>query len=387
MADSFQETSMTTPVDPTEIYRSIGVRTAINASGTTTAYGGTKLRPEAMASMAQAATVLVDINELNKRAGEIIAEIVGAEAAFVSSGAAGGLVLQAAAVIAGSDPSKMAQLPDTTGLKDEIIIQNCHRFAYDQAYRVAGAKLVGIGEGRRCHQWQLEAAYSDKTAAVAFLISPFYTRRGLTLTEVVDSAHSHDVPVIVDAASTLPPRANLRTALDQGADMVILSGGKGVRGPQGTGILLGRRDLIEAAASNASPNQFLGRGMKVAKEEIVGLITALKVFIDEDEEAETLRYTIMCQQIVDALIEMPGLEVTIKHDQIDYMIPNAVFRFTSDWHGPTRDEIFERMSDGDPRIFLHTLGNPDELAVDPMNIDEQELKIVINRLVEELGRS
>ena len=244
---------MTEVNDPAGVYRALGVRSAINVSGTTTAYGGTKLRREVMDAMNSAASVLVDVHELNARAGEIIAEIVGAEAAFVSSGSAGGLVLQAAAVMAGKDPAKMAQLPDTTGLKNEIIIQNCQRFAYDQAYRAAGARLVGVGEGRRCHLWQLEAAYNERTAAVAYLFAPFYSRKALTLPEVVESAHARGIPVIVDAASTLPPRANLSAALKQGADMVILSGGKGVRGPQGTGILAGRKDLIEAAAANASP--------------------------------------------------------------------------------------------------------------------------------------
>ena len=181
---------MTEASDPAEVYRALGVRPAINVSGTTTGYGGTKLRREVMEAMNSAASVLVDVHELNARAGEIIAEIVGAEAAFVSSGSAGGLVLQAAAVMAGNEPARMAQLPDTTGLKNEIIIQNCQRFAYDQAYRAAGAKLVGVGEGRRCHLWQLEAAYNERTAAVAYLFAPFYSRKALTLPEVVESAHA-----------------------------------------------------------------------------------------------------------------------------------------------------------------------------------------------------
>ena len=376
---------MTDIVDAAGVYRDMGVRPAINVSGTTTAYGGTKLRPEAMDAMNRAATVMVDIHELNSRAGEIVAEMVGAEAAFVSSGAAGGLVLQAAAVIAGKDPGKMARLPDTAGMKNEIIIQNCQRFPYDQSYRVAGARLVGIGDGRRCHRWQLDAAYTDRTAAVAYLVAPFYSRRALTLAEVIESAHARGVPVIVDAASTLPPRANLRAALDQGADMVILSGGKGVRGPQGTGMLLGRKDLIEAAAANASPNQFLGRGMKVAKEEIAGLVTALRIFVEEDEETETRRYREMCARVVDALIEVPGLNAAVRHDRIDYLIPTAVLRFTSEWDGPTCGEIFDRMAQGDPRIFLHTLGNPDELAVDPMNVNDEELELLIRRLGEAMS--
>jgi uncharacterized pyridoxal phosphate-dependent enzyme len=375
---------MTGTSQPGDIYRSIGVKPVINASGTTTAYGGTKLRPEAMEVMNKAATVMVNIFELNREAGKIIAETIGAEAAFVSSGAAGGLVLQAAACIAGSDPARMAQLPDSTGLKNEIIIQHSHRFPYDQCYRVGGATLVGVGDGRRCQPWQLEAAYTERTAAVAFLASPFVTRKGLTLEQVCESAHARGVPVIVDAASMLPPRANLRKYLAQGADMVIYSGGKGIRGPQGAGILCGRADLIEAAAANASPNQFLGRGMKVAKEEVMGLVTALQVFLSEDEEAETERYRQMSQAVVDALIEIPGIEVTVTQDEYNYLIPMALISFTSAWNGPSRDEINDRMVLGDPPVYLHTLGDPDVLAVDPINLDDRELETVIRRLREEL---
>ena len=370
--------------DAAEIYRAIGVTPAINASGTTTAYGGTKLRSEVMYVMNKAATVLVDIHELNRKVGALIAEAIGAEAAFVCSGSAGGLVLQAAACIAGSDPARMAQLPDTTGLKDQIIIQNSHRFAYDQAYRVAGAKLVGVGTGRSCHPWQLEAAYTERTAAVAYLFSPFLTRKAIPLEDVCESAHSRGVPVIVDAASMLPPRANLHKYLAMGADMVVYSGGKSIRGPQGTGILCGRVDLIEAAVANAAPGQFLGRGMKVAKEEVVGLLHALQIFMGEDEEAENECFYEMGRTVVDALIEFPGLDVEVRHDRHDYHIPIAVMTFTDDWNGPSRDEITARLADSDPRVYLHTLGNPDELGVDPTNLNDGDLDIVIKTIREAL---
>lgn len=377
---------MTPSNDSADVYRVIGVKPVITASGTSTAYGGSKLRPEVMEVMNKASTVMVEIDELNKVAGKIIAELTGAEAGLVASGAAGGLVLQAAAVIAGSDPIKMDQLPDTTGLKNEIIIHTSHRFPYDQCYRSVGATFVEIGDGRRCQPWQLEAAFTEQTAAVAYLFSPFVSRRALPFEQVVDMAHARGVPVIVDAASFLPPRANLRRFIAEGADMVIYSGGKGVRGPQGTGILCGRADLIEAAAANASPHQFIGRGMKVAKEEIVGLTTALGLFVEEDEDAENERFSEMSRQVVDALIEVPGLRVSVEHDEWNYLVPHAEIKFTRDWVGPSRDEVLENMRRGDLPIFLHSNGNPDELAVDPINLDEQELEIVIRRLREELLR-
>jgi len=367
-----------------ELYRSIGVNRIINASGTTTMWGGSRLRPEAAEVMRKTSTVMVDLNELNKKAGEIIAEICGAEAALVTSGSGGGLVMQAAAVIAGNDPAKMVSLPDTTGMKNEVIIQKSHRFAYDQLYRAAGAKFVEIGDGRRCYPWQLEAAFTEKTAAVAYLFAAFVSRRAIPLPEVCEISHARGVPVIVDAASTLPPRDNLKRYIREGADLVILSGGKGIKGPQGTGILIGRADLIEAAAANAAPNQFLGRSMKVAKEEIMGLVKALQIFDSEDEEAETKRFEEMSQQVVDALIEIPGLEISVQHDEWNYLVPTVRIYFTRDWKGPSRDVILDRMANGNPAIHLYQLGDSDELGVEPINLLDEEVPIVISRLREEL---
>ena len=375
---------MTLSDDRASVYNDIGVKPIINAFGSNTRYGGSKLRPEAMEAMNKAATVMVELDELNKAAGKIIAGITGAEAGFVSSGAAGGLVLQAAAVIAGSDPARMAQLPDATGLKNEIIIHRSHRFPYDQSYRAAGAQLVDIGDGRRCAPWQLEAAFTDRTAAVAYLVSPYISRRALPLEQVCEIAHAHDVPVIVDAASVLPPRSNLRRFHAEGADMVIHSGGKQIRGPQSSGVLSGRADLIEAAAANASPNQFIGRGMKVAKEEIIGLITSLEIFANEDEEAEMKRYTEMSQSVVDALIEVPGLRISVEHDGFDHLIPAARIKFTMDWNGPSREQVMDTLAQGDPPIFLQSIGDPDDLTFDPFNVSDQELEIVIRRLREAL---
>lgn len=375
---------MTSSGDPKDIYRAIGVEPIIVASGSTTAYGGSRLRPEVLDAMNKASGVMVNIDELNRAAGKIIAEITGAEAGFVSSGSAGGLVLQAAAVIAGSDPKKMSQLPDTTGMKNEIIIQRSHRFPYDQCYSSVGAKFVEIGDGRRCYPWELEAAITENTAAIAYLFSNFVSRRAIPFPELCEIAHAHDIPVIVDAASYVPPRANLKRFTAEGADMVIYSGGKAVRGPQGTGILCGRADLIEAAFANASPHQFIGRGMKVAKEEIIGLLEALQIFVNEDEEAEMKRYRQMAQQVVDALIEVPGLRVTLEHDEWNYLVPHAVMQFTNEWKGMGRDEVRDSMKAGDPPIYLHDIHNPDELAVDPFNLDDDELDIVIRRLRETL---
>ena len=370
--------------DPDDIYSSLGVKRVITASGTTTQYGGSKMRPEIMEAMNKAASMMVNIDDLNRAASKAIADATGAEAGFVSGGSASGLVLQAAAVVAGSDPARMRLLPDTTGMKNEIIIHRSHRFPYDQCYLSVGAKFVEIGDGRRCYPWEMEAAFTENTAAAAYLFSNFTSRRAMPFPEFCEIAHSHGVPVIVDAASYVPPRGNLKRFTAEGADMVIYSGGKAVRGPQGTGILCGRQDLIDAAFANASPHQFIGRSAKVAKEEIIGLLAALEIFVNEDEEAEMARLRRMCQQVVDALVEVPGLRVTLEHDPYNYLTPHTVLQFTPEWRGPDRNEVWQAMADGDPPVYLHNIHNPDELAVDAINLDDEELGIVITRLREEL---
>ncbi len=370
--------------DAEQAYRNLGVTPIINASGSVTRLGGSRTRPEVLEQMAGTARVMVNIDELNRKAGAEIARLVGSEAAMVSSGAAGGLLLQAAACIAGNDPNKMLRLPDTEGMKNEIIMQTMHRFPYDHAYRAVGAKIVEIGNYLFNHPWELEGAINERTAAVAYLCAPFTSKRVMPLAQVCEIAHAHGVPVIVDAASMLPPRANLQRYLRDGADMVIFSGGKGVRGPQGTGILCGRADLIDAALANASPAQFIGRSAKVAKEEIVGLVTALSMFVEEDEAAEMAWYRSMAQRVVDSLIEVPGLNITLEHDGIDYLLPNAVLHLGGDWSGPSAPEVAAALQQGDPPIYLQQLRAPDELMVDPLNVTEDEIDIIIRRLREAL---
>ena len=376
--------SQQTLSDAEQAYRNLGVTPIINASGSVTRLGGSRTRPEVLEQMAGTARVMVNIDELNRKAGEEIARLVGSEAAMVSSAAAGGLLLQAAACIAGNDPIKMQRLPETEGMKNEIIMQTMHRFPYDHAYRAAGAKIVEIGNYLFNHPWELEGAINERTAAVAYLCAPFTSKRVMPLAQVCEIAHAHDVPVVVDAASMLPPRANLQRYLRDGADMVIFSGGKGVRGPQGTGILCGRADLIDAALANASPAQFIGRSAKVAKEEIVGLVTALSMFVEEDEAAEMAWYREMAQRVVDSLIEVPGLNITLEHDGIDYLLPNAVLRLGGDWPGPSAQQVAATLQQGDPPIYLQQLRAPDELMVDPLNVTENEIDIIIRRLREAL---
>ena len=374
-----------------QVYQKLGMTPIIHGAGTTTRYGGSLMRPETIEAMRQASQAFVNIDELNEAAGETLARLLGAEAALVTGGAAAGLVLQAAACMTGDDPAKVAQLPDTTGMKNELIIQRAHRFPYDQVFRLTGATLVEIGLGRRTAPFELEHAITDKTAAVVYLYSPFTGWPGLLPFETIcDIAHRHSVPVIVDAASMLPPRQNLFKHLRQGADMVNFSGGKGIRGPQSTGILAGRKDLIRAAALNHSPNQAVGRPAKTSKEEIVGLVNALELFLAEDEAAETNRYNEVCTHIVDAVRDLPGLRAIVEQDPLNRIIPHAVIYFEPSWKGPSGRAVRDALVAGSPRIYVQQGtqqgGYFDEIAVDPINLQPGDEEIIATRLREELTR-
>ena len=371
------------------VYEKLGVRPVIHGSGTTTRYGGSIMRPETIEVMREAAQSLVNIDELNEAAGAAIARILGAPAALVTAGSTAGLVLQAAACMTGDDPAKITRLPDTTGMRREFVIQRAHRFSYDQAYRVPGGVLVEIGLGRRTAVFELENAITERTAGVVHLVSPFTSPPGvLSFEEVREVAHARGVPVLVDAASMLPPRDNLFRYLRGGADLVIYSGGKGIRGPQSTGILAGRRDLVRAATLNASPNQAIGRAAKTSKEEIVGIVNALELFLAEDEAVEMARYRDVCASIVDTLQDIQGLRALVEQDCVNRVIPHAVVYFEPSWKGPAGKAVRLALASGEPHIYVQQGalqgGYADEISVDPINLQPGDEKIVATRLREEL---
>ena len=240
------------------IFDRLGLGRVINGRGWITVVGGSIMPPEVVSAMTDAVSTYVDLDELNLAAGREIARYTGAESGLVVAGAAAGLLLQAAACITGDDPVLIDQLPDSTGLRNEVLLYEKHRTNYDRCYRAAGAKLVIWGGDDRPAEDQLVEAIGENTAALAYVFHP-WNSCPISLEKAVSIAHDRDVPVIVDAAVTLPPATNLTAYIDQGADMVTYSGGKGLRGPQSTGILCGRADLIEAARLNNSPFKGVGR--------------------------------------------------------------------------------------------------------------------------------
>ncbi|UCH57137.1 MAG: aminotransferase class V-fold PLP-dependent enzyme [Candidatus Bathyarchaeota archaeon] len=279
------------------VYSELGLRRVVNATFPLTRLGGTILSDEVLEAMAEANRGYCSLWDLEERAGEVISEITGAEAAWITPGAFAGLVLSAAACIAGKDPEKMKKLPNTEGMKDEIVIQRCNRFLiYDRSMEVPGGKLVQVGDERSgCTPDLIEAAITDKTAAIHYAIPLWPKPEVAPLEDVVKVAHAHGVPVIVDAAGQTHPIEGLSKYTEMGCDLVCY-GGKYVGGPNSTGFVIGRKDLVEAVALHSfigaesgpleRPGYWrsIGRGYKLDRQEIVGLLVALRRWVELDHE-------------------------------------------------------------------------------------------------------
>ena len=357
------------------IAEELGVVPIINAGGPNTKHSGSRPRPETLEAMREVSSSFVQMEEMLIAAGEEIARLLGVEAATVTSGASGGLVVQAAAAIARDDPELISRLPMADGIPNELIIQRRQRFVYDHLYLGAGARLVEVGNSEGCDLDELIGAISEKTAGVIHLESPFKNRGAVPLPDLVEAAHERGLPVLCDAASMLPPRANLTKFVNQGADLVSFSGGKGIRGPQSTGILLGNATWVEYARLNNAPYATAARGQKVSREEIAGILAALRTFVDEDEEAETQNYRRQMEFVVDQVAEVPGVRAVVEHDY-DHYIPHAVIYFTPRWKGPDMETVRDILMAGNPRVYVSPTFGPDPgIQFDALNIQEGELEI------------
>jgi L-seryl-tRNA(Ser) seleniumtransferase len=359
----------------------LGVTPLINAGGPNTKHSGSRPRPEAIEAMEAMSEVFVDMDELLLAAGERIAEITGNEAATITSGASGGLVVQAAAAMAKDDPDRITQLPITDGMPNELIIQRGHRFIYDHLYLAPGSSFIEVGRPTDSTIEEIDTAIGPNTAGLIHLESPYKQGLGVPLQELTELAHSHGLPVLADCASMLPPRENLTKYTAQGADLVSFSGGKAVRGPQSTGFLVGKPEWIEYARLNNAPNPGVTRAQKVSKEEIAGLLAALEAFTEVDEEAETKRYSEQMNFIVDQIAEIPGLTAETL-DNYDHYIPHTVISFGENWRGPDYAEITARLKAGSPRIYaaIDYRPEPDHMWIDPLNLQDGEVEIVAEQL-------
>ena len=389
------------------IFETLGTRAVINVSGASTRVGGALMFPEVVASMSEAALESVSLVELQGAASRFISGITGAEAGYVTAGAASGLTLGTAAILAGMDPAQIERLPDTSDMKNEFIISREHRNGYDHSIRLAGAKLIEIGMNeqlsgagvRRTESWEYEAAITDQTAGIAYVQN---RNSQPPLDDVVQIARVHKLPVLVDAAAEIPPVSNLRAFIEAGADLVTFSGGKALRGPQATGILCGRRDLISSVALqhldmdeifeiwdppenlipkmalSAIPRHGIGRGFKVSKEQIVGLLTALRLFVDNDGNSNIDEQRRHLEYVADGLSGMstePRIVTSddglpIMHLYIDVMML-----------GKSATEICHQLKQGEPGVFPNEMMlTEDTIVISPLNLNQERTEALTNRL-------
>jgi D-glucosaminate-6-phosphate ammonia-lyase len=387
------------------IYDRFGVRTIINAKGPSTRLSGGYLEAEVSAAMAEAGTCCVDMAELQAGASKVIAEVTGAEAGIVTSGAAAGLLLGTAACITGLDYGKMGRLPDTRGMKNEVIMVRSQRNFYDHAVRTSGVQLVEVGLPDRyagagvrdAEAWEIEDAISDRTAAV------FYVQSGGAqppLPDVLRVSHLHGIPVLVDAAAQLPPAGNLRRFLAEGADLVAFSGGKALGGPQGSGILAGKRDLIMSALLQqldldiyweqwdppktlidkdrltGAPHHGVGRPCKVGKETIIGLLVALQRFAGESDDNRSRRFQNILQRLYVALVGVNHARLQLTEG----LVPKLEIHFARE-ASRTAMEVCVELQRGDPSVHVDaSRARAGIVTLNPWCLRAEDPEIIASRL-------
>ena len=389
------------------VYSEFGVRTIINVAGSATRVGGAQMPPEVVRAMADAALESVSMMELHAAASRHIAAATGAEAGFITAGASAGLTLGTAAILAGLDLVKMERLPDTIGMKNEFIISREHRNGYDHAIRVAGAKLIEVGMNeqlagagvRRTEAWEYEAAITDRTAGIAYVLAG---NSQPPLDQVVAVARKHGLPVLVDASGQLP--AGLRRLIASGAALVASSGGKGLQGPQSTGILCGRRDYIASVALQTLdmdehfeiwdppedlipksrlpglPRHGIGRGFKVGKEEIIGLLTALKLSEKGASEADADAARKHLESLVSGLKGLP-VEPRLNVPQDKAGMPSLQLVLNRQVLGRSAFDIARELKRGDPGVFVNErLLEQETLVINPLHLDGPRTEALTRRL-------
>lgn len=397
-------------------YDKLGLSPIINAAGTLTRLGGTVMLAEVRDAMSQAANELVPMEELQAVASAVIAQCCGSEAGIVSSGASAGMTLATAACMVGLDIAAMDRLPGATGGRNEVVICRTHRNSYDHAFRAAGATLVEVGMSDRLagvgvrepELWEIDAAITERTAAIGFTAG---SASGPTLGAVSALARRRGVPVIVDAAAQLPPPSNLRRFVAEGADLVSFSGGKALRGPPGTGILAGRRDLIASAALQqldmdvsfemwnppagliskeklaGVPRHGIGRGYKVGREQIVGLITALRLFTEERVVADHARWMDLLQTLEHGLQQCSKATAMLVRPAQALGFPLLEIHLNEAALGFTACELAARLKNGRPPIYVGERKIAQGcIGIHPVNLDEAAARTVLHRLLAELQR-
>ena len=371
-----------------DIYKTLGIRTVINGNATLTRLGGSIMPSEGVAAMVEASKHFVDIVELQKRVGEEIAKRTQNEAAYVSSGAAAALTLSTAACITGLDPRKREKLPHLdASMKNEVIVHRHGRVGYDFAIRQVGVTFVEIGDENGTAPETLENAINEKTAAIFYFANPTREHLWVPYEDAIAIAKRHDVPLIVDAAAQLPPPENLWRFTELGADLALFSGGKGLCGPQSSGLIVGKKTLIEAIAFNGPPHPFIGRGMKVGKEEMVGLLAAVNWYLDQDPRALQQAYEDQVKYYDETFADTPGITIHRSFpSEAGQPMPRTEIRFDAEQLGITRDAILTQLRNGDPIIDIAATGT-NGVLINGQTLLPGEVEIIADRLKEILGNA
>jgi uncharacterized pyridoxal phosphate-dependent enzyme len=360
-------------------YESIGVRPVINCWGTMTILSGSLTLPEVKAAIDEAGNHYVHMDELMEGAGKRLAELTGAEWGIVTSGAAGAITGATAACMAGANPEKMALLPDTTGMKNEVLIHTSHRVVYDRSAWMTGAKMIEVNSAT-----EMEKAAGEKTAMI-FCLGEALDNGRITFEEIVAVGKRRNIPVLVDAAAERPDVPN--RYLQGGADLVAYSGGKCLRGPQSSGLLLGRKDLCRAAFLNMSPHHAFGRPMKVDKGEVIGLLTALDMWVNHrDHKAEFREWERKLNYIGSRVAKIPSVTFTVNQPtRRSNVAPTLDISWDQSRVKITPDAANTQLSEGTPRIYMSLGGKG--LSIMSYMMEKGDEIIVAKRIVEVLSRA
>lgn len=367
------------PAARRDYYKELGLRTFINAAGTYTALTGCLIREEAVDAYNYAAGQYVALDELQDKVGARLAELIGCEAATVTAGAASAITLGTAGVLSGLDQEKASRIPnDLTGMKTEVIMQKSHVIGYAHAIKNCGVKIITV-ETRK----ELEEAINEQTAMLWFLNAHNFQGQ-IQYKEFIEVGKKYNIPMMNDCAADVPPVENLWKYTDMGFDLVCFSGGKGLRGPQSCGLLLGRKDLIAAARLSAPPRgDTVGRGMKVNKEEILAMLVAVENYLSRDHDADWKLWESQIQHISDAAASVTGVEPEIHVPDIANHVPSLRIRWDQEQVKMTPNEVRQALRDGHPSI--ETVGGSESVDITTWMMNPGEERIVARRLKEILS--
>jgi uncharacterized pyridoxal phosphate-dependent enzyme len=360
---------------PSPLYSSLGVKPVINGVGVVTVLGGSIMPPEVLRAMEEASRYFVPLPELERKVGARIAELLQAPAAMVTCGAASAISVGTAACLSQGDAAKLRRLPNREGIRYEVIQQKSHRSGYEHQMELCGAKIITV-ENRQ----ELEAAIGEKTGMMFFL-NKAEPDGQIKAEEFVKIGKNRGVPTMNDCASDATPKERLWQYTKLGFDLVIFSGGKALRGPQASGLLLGRKDLIEASFPAMSPFGGIGRGMKVGKEELCGLLAAVERYLKVDHQAEMRELEARVASIRAALKRIPGVETDRHVPVIANEVPHVTVRWDESARGLTSQEVSAKLLAGDPPIHVQ-LPEKGQLLISVWMMRGDEHKIVGRRLAE-----